>query len=106
MIIQFNTDHNIHGTEKFRAYFTELISTELSRYSERISRVEVYLTDVNGHKEGPNDKRCVMEARLKGLKPFAVTNLADTHEQAISGALQKLASSMESLHSRMSKHRV
>lgn len=106
MIIQINTDHNIHGNEKFRAYFTEQISAELSRYDERITRVEVHLTDVNGNKDGPLDKRCVMEARLKGLKPFAVTNLGDTHEQAISGALQKLATSMESIHSRMSKHRM
>ena len=106
MTIQFNTDHNIDGNEKFRTYFIEQISAELSRYSERITRVEVHVTDVNGNKDGPNDKRCVMEARLKGLKPFAVTNMGDTLEQAINGALQKLSISMESIHSRMSKHRL
>lgn len=106
MIIQFNTDHNIHGTEKFRAHFVEQITAELSRYSERITRVDVHLTDVNGNKGGPKDKRCVMEARLKGLKPLAVTTMGDTHEEAIQGALQKLSISVESIHSRMSKHRM
>ena len=106
MIIQFNTDHNIDGNEKFRAYFTEQIVAALSRFSERIMRVEVHVTDVNGPKDGPNDKRCVMEARLKGLKPFAVTHTSDTPEQAIHGALQTLSVSMESIHSRMSKHRM
>jgi hypothetical protein len=106
MIIQFNTDHNIHANEEFRTHFIEQITAELNRYSERITRVEVHLTDVNGNKNGPQDKRCVMEARLKGLKPLAVTNTADTHEEAIQGALQKLSISVESIHSRMNRHRM
>jgi sigma 54 modulation/S30EA-like ribosomal protein len=106
MTIQFNTDHNLDGNEKFSVYFMELISTELSRYRERITRVEVHVTDVNGHKGGPNDKRCVMEARVKGRGPVVVTCTGDTPEQVIQAALQKLSLSMESIHSQMSKHRL
>ena len=106
MIIQINTDHKIDGNETLRAFFTEQIIAALRRFSERIMRVEVHLTDVNGHKDRPHDKRCVMEARLKGRKPFAVTHTSDTPEQAVQGALQKLSVSMESIHSQMSKHRL
>jgi len=68
MTIQFNTDSNIKGSEKLRAYLTSFISEELSRFSKQITRVEVHLSDVNGPKEGLNDKRCVIEARIEGMK--------------------------------------
>lgn len=79
MIIQFNTDHNIKGTENFTATFTELITDELERFSSHITRIEAHLTDENGNKDGQNDMRCVLEARIEGRQPIAVTNQADTH---------------------------
>ena len=104
MTIQFNTDSNITGDEKLRAPLISLISEELSRFSHQITRVEVHLSDVNGPKDGLNDKRCLIEARLEGMKPIAVSNNANTHEQAIEGAIEKLKTSLETVIGRLRTH--
>jgi len=46
MTIQVNTDKNLAGSEKLRAYLTGLISEELSRFSNQITRVEIHLSDL------------------------------------------------------------
>ena len=104
MKIQVNTDKNISGNEKLRAQLIALISEELSRFSHQITRVEVHLSDENGPKEGQNDKRCMIEARLEGLKPIAVNNNANTHEQAVEGAVEKLKTSLDTMLGRMRNH--
>jgi hypothetical protein len=106
MTIQFNTDRNIHGNEKLSAHFSEQIVAALGRFGERITRVDVHVTDATGHKDGPRHKRCVMEARIKGRGPFAVTHMDYTLEQAIQGALHKFSLAMETIHSQMIKHRL
>lgn len=104
MIIQLNTDKNLAGTEKLNAYLTSLISEELSRFSHQITRVEIHLSDENGAKEGFNDKRCMIEARLEGMKPIGVTNFADTQELAVDGAIEKLKTSLETITGRLKTH--
>lgn len=97
MTIQFNTDNNIQGNEELTAPLTSLISAKLNRFSDKISRVEVHLSDENGSKEGQNDKRCLLEARMEGKKPIAVTNIANNHEQAVEGAIDKLKTSLDTI---------
>ena len=97
MTIQFNTDNNVIGREQLTEPLTDLISNKLNRFSEKITRVEVHLSDENGNKEGQNDKRCLLEARMEGKKPIAVTNLANTHEEAVEGAIDKLKTSLETI---------
>jgi ribosome-associated translation inhibitor RaiA len=104
MKIQINTGHNIKGSEKFNERFTNLLSEELDRFSSQITRLEVHFSDEDGKKDGLNDKRCMIEARLEGLKPIAVTNYADTHEDAISGAIDKLISSLNTRLERLKGH--
>jgi len=104
MTIQFNTDSNVTLSEEHRAPLIGLISEELSRFSNQITRVEVHLSDENGDKEGLNDKRCMIEARLAGMKPIAVTNHANTHEQAVGGAVDKLKTSLDTILGRLRHH--
>ena len=104
MTIQFNTDNTVEVREEFRAPLINLISEELDRFSHQITRVEVHLSDENGDKQGLNDKRCVIEARLSGMKPIAVTNHANTHEQAVEGAVDKLKTSLDSILGRLRNH--
>jgi len=104
MIIQFNTDNNIKGSEALKALLTDLITEELSRFSNRITRIEVHLSDENGHKEGLNDKRCMLEARIEGKQPIAVINHADNHEQSVSGAIDKLKASLDTIFGRLKNH--
>jgi len=101
MTIQFNTDNKVKLDEEFRTSLMRLISERLSRFSQQITRVEVHLTDENGDKEGSNDKRCVIEARLAGMKPVAVTHHGNTHEQAAEGAVDKLKTSLDTMLGRM-----
>ena len=104
MTIQINSDSNLTVHKEFRAQLQTQISEELSRFSEHITRLEVHLSDENGHKDALNDKRCVVEARLEGMKPIAVTNIANNHEQAVEGAIDKLKSTLDSKFGRLNKH--
>jgi ribosome-associated translation inhibitor RaiA len=104
MTIQFNTDNNIKGSEELRKPLIALISEELSRFSAQITRLEVHLSDEDGPKNGLNDKRCMLEARLEGRQPIAVTNHANDHEQAVSGAIDKLKTSLDTIFGRLRNH--
>lgn len=88
--IQVNSDHHIKGDERMNEIVTGLVTDAVGRYADRITRVEVHLNDVNGAKHGERDKRCMMEARVGGLAPIAVTNEADNLELAMEGAAEKL----------------
>lgn len=101
MQIQINTDKNVTGSEGLIASSTSIISQELSRYSKQITRVEVHFSDEDGNKDGVNDNRCMVEARLAGMKPIAVTHQANTHEQAFLGAIDKLKTSLEKITGRL-----
>jgi len=90
MNIHVNTDSHIEGNEQLISHVKSVVSDTLDRYAERISRVEVHLTDVNGKKTAGDDIRCMMEARLEGFPPIAVTDTAGNIHQAIDGAVEKL----------------
>ncbi len=104
MKIQFNTDNNIKGSEKFREPLIAMLTEELSRFSERISRLEVYLTDETGKKNGQMDKRCVLEARIAGIQPIAVKSKADTIHKAVDEAVDKLKNSLTTKLGRRKNH--
>lgn len=104
MIIQFNTDNNINSSEILRKPLINLISEELNRFNEHITRVEVHLSDEDGNKDGLNDKRCMLEARIEGKQPIAVISHAGSHEQAVSGAIDKLKASLETIFGRLRNH--
>jgi ribosome-associated translation inhibitor RaiA len=90
MQIQFNTDNTIEGHERMQSHFTEEITESFKRFEDKITRVEVHVGDENNEKFGVDDKRCLIEVRLAGKNPMAVTNNADTIEKAISGATDKM----------------
>jgi len=88
--IQVNTDKSIDAEERHQEYFSTQISEALKRFESYITRIEVHLKDENGKKESVNDKTCVLEARLKGRQPVAVTSHADSIEKAVSEATGKM----------------
>jgi hypothetical protein len=101
MTIQINTDKTIEGDERNQDYFTTLITEELNRCESYITRVEAHLSDQNSNKDGIRDIRCLLEARMEGKQPIAVSNQADTLEKAVSGAIEKLRNALETILSRM-----
>lgn len=103
MQIHVHTDHNLAGGEKFISYVKGVIESTLVHVSERISSVEVHVSDENGAKTGHADKRCMIEARLEGHQPIAVTNHALSVDEAVDGALEKLGRSLESTLGRLQR---
>ena len=97
MQIKINTDHNIEGYEALATQVSGVVESALSRFSDHITRVEVHLSDENSDKkDGNDDIRCMMEVRLEGRRPIAVTHQTATLDQAVDGAADKLANLIES----------
>jgi ribosome-associated translation inhibitor RaiA len=101
MKIQVNTDNHIQGGPELTARTEAAVEGALDRFARQITRVEVHLSDENSGKGG-NDKRCVMEARLEGMQPIAVTHQAEVMDQAIDGAADKLEKALDSALGRLS----
>ncbi len=101
MQVLLNTDHNIERREALAARIEGLVERALVRVKDRITRVDVHLSDENSDKKGGVDMRCVMEARVEGHPPVAVTDHAATVDQAVSGATHKLTRSIERLFERL-----
>ncbi|EIK42908.1 hypothetical protein O59_001189 [Cellvibrio sp. BR] len=106
MQIQVNTDKNIPGKEGLARQIEGILSKNLGRFSAQLTRVEVHLSDENGAKSGRKDKRCLLEARLAGREPAAVTGEAGTIEQAVAGASQKMVSLLDSELGKLSKRNI
>jgi ribosome-associated translation inhibitor RaiA len=104
MKIQFNTDKSINGDERSQDHFTTLIAEGLKRFDSHITRIEVHLSDENGKKEGVNNMLCLVEARMEGRQPIAVTCHADTVELAVNGAIDKIKASLDTIIGRMQNH--
>lgn len=106
MIIQVNTDRNIEGTRELVRQIKAVVGDGLERYGEKITRVEVHLSDENGAKKsGTQDMRCLLEARLAGLQPLAVSHQAASMEQAVDGAVDKLLRSLEATLGKLDSRR-
>ena len=101
MQVQVNTDHHINGHEALATNVRATVESALSRSSDHITRVEVHLSDENGDKRGQNDKRCVMEARLEGRQPVAVSYQAATVDAAVEGAVGELTRLIENTLGRL-----
>ena len=96
MQIQVNTDNQTAGSAELTRQVEGVVEVALGRFSGRITRVEVHLTDENGsQKTSESDKRCVMEARLAGLQPIAVSAEGSSLEQALDGAADKLEKTLK-----------
>jgi ribosome-associated translation inhibitor RaiA len=100
MKIQVNTDTHVDGHERMVAHVSATIEHALARFKDHVTRVEVHLSDENAAKTGPQDQRCLLEARLEGRQPVAVTEHAATQEQAVNGAVQKLQRLLDSTFGR------
>lgn len=104
MHVQTNTDRTITASEALAAQVEAVVTSALGRFADQVTRVEVHLSDENGAKGGADDIRCVMEARLEGRPPTAVTHRASTVAQALDGAAGKLTRSIDKLLGRARAH--
>ncbi len=104
MQVKIQTDNHIEGGEGFVNWATGAVSAALQRYSDQISRIEVHLSDENGGKKtSPENKLCMIEVRLEGHQPLAVKQHADSLNQALDGAAEKMLHLIESTLGRTSR---
>ena len=104
MTIQINTDKTLIVDKRSNDFFISQITEALQRFESHITRIEVHLKDENGKKDGFNNISCLLEARLEGKQPIAITNQADTIELAITGAIDKIKTAIETILGKIQKH--
>lgn len=104
MHIQFNTDNNIRARDDLAQVVEATVHDALDRFGDHLTRVEVHLGDVNSHKGGGNDIRCMVEARLAGHDPIAVTHQAADIELALDGAVGKARRALDTVVGKLQDH--
>jgi len=97
MAVFLRTDNHLNGGERLAKFVESIAEGAVEHVKDQVTRVDVYLGDENSAaKSGDNEFRCSMEARVGGLKPFAVTHHAGSIDDAVRGAADKLQSSIDS----------
>jgi ribosome-associated translation inhibitor RaiA len=104
MQIQINTDSNVDVSDQLAERVKTELESTLSRFIDRITRIEIHMSEENAGRVGGTDMRCMVEARPAGQQPVAVTHHAASVGEACSGAVQKLETLLESKYGR-SNHR-
>ena len=74
MQINVNTDKTIDHHAGLDDHVHKVVNAALNRFGEHISRVEVHLSEGNAKKSSDGDIRCMMEARVNGYQPIAVSD--------------------------------
>ena len=85
---------------EFRTFAEARVAETLAYMADRLTLVEVHIKDVNGQKHGV-DKRCVIEARPRGMDPVAVEHQAAQAKDALVKAADKLKSVLTSRFGRL-----
>jgi ribosome-associated translation inhibitor RaiA len=101
MQININTDKTIERNRGLAEHVETVVQAAVARFGEHITRVEVHLSDDNSQKSADGGNRCLLEARVTGYQPIAVSEHAATLHQAISGAADKLKRAVDSALGRL-----
>jgi hypothetical protein len=103
--IQINSDKNIVVNTQTTRLLKEEVNRALERFKDKLTRLEIHLSDVNGPKFCKQDTLCLIEARPASHRPLAVSMKAATVEAAVRGSLSKLRRALETLFGRLSESR-
>lgn len=106
MQIQVHSDNHIEGSARLAEWVSASVASKLERFDEELTRIVVHLNDENGQKAGAQDKRCQIEARPKGQQALSVTHKAESLEQAIEGAIEKLSHALNHQFGKLRSKRV
>jgi hypothetical protein len=96
MNIQINTGNHIDGSQKFSDYVSGVVTSAFTRFSNQLTHVDVHFSDQNSSsKVGTNDKRCMIEVRITGRKSTSVTSDANSIDEALLEATEKMKHSLK-----------
>ena len=101
MQIVINTDKTIDRHQGLDDHVNNVVNAAVQRFADHITRVEVHLSDDNSQKSADGGNRCLLEARVTGYQPIAVSAHAVTLHQAIAGASDKLKRAIDSALGRL-----
>jgi predicted component of type VI protein secretion system len=95
LYIQIHADNQIERDNDRNSRLEEQIRQRLARFEDRITDVEVHVSDVNGPRGGNADLRCTMEARVNGIPPVAAIDQGNTVDRAVIGAAKKVVRALD-----------
>lgn len=105
MQFQFNSDSSVMGTENVAERIEAQLRHTLARFEDRLTRLEVHVSDENARKGGSDDKTCTIEARPRSGKPIGVTAHADKVDDAARKAGNTLAQRLERIFGKEARHK-
>ncbi len=95
MFIQIHTDNQVPSDADRNDQLEEQIRQRLARLEERITDVEVHVSDVNGPRGGNADMRATVEARVNGIPPVAAIDEGNNVDRAVIGAAKKVVRALD-----------
>jgi ribosome-associated translation inhibitor RaiA len=101
MQININTDKSIERHQGLDDHVESVLQAAVGRFGEHITRVEVHLSDDNSQKSVDGGNRCLLEARVTGYQPIAVSDHSIHLHMAITGAAEKLKRAVDSALGRL-----
>ena len=105
MFIQIYSDNQVESDAERNLRLEEQVRQRLARFEERITDIEIHVSDVNGSKGGHSDLRCTLEARVNGLPPIAVADEGTSVDRAVIGAAKKASRALDHQLGKLSDRR-
>jgi hypothetical protein len=94
--IQVNSDNTVVVDADLKRFVKGEVDRILANFTDRLTRVEIHLSDINSVRSGPSDKRCLVEARPAGDTPRSASATANDVPAALVQALRKMRRSLTS----------
>jgi hypothetical protein len=101
MFVQINTDNQILSDSEANERLEQRVREKLSRFEQRLTHVEIHVSDVNGPRHSNHDKRVSLEARPTGHQPIAVHADGARIGDAVSVAATKAARALDHLFGKL-----
>jgi predicted component of type VI protein secretion system len=105
VFIQIHADNQVESDAERNLRLEEQIRQRMARFEDRITDVEVHVSDVNGSKGGHGDLRCTLEARVNGIPPIAVAEEGTSVDRAVIGAAKKAVRALDHQLGKLSDRR-
>jgi ribosome-associated translation inhibitor RaiA len=91
MQIHLHSDSHSDGSQAMTEHVEDVVNGALGRFGERVTRVEVHLSDADGPtSSGAGSVHCALQAHVTGHETLFVTERADNAHRAIDAGVRKL----------------
>lgn len=95
MFVQISTDNQIVSDAESNERLEQRVRDRLGRFEQRLTHVEVHVSDANGQKGGGSDKKVSIEVRPTGHQPIAAHAEGARIDTAVTAAANKVARALD-----------